>query len=218
MELELPNEDAGSLKEIQAIPKGAIESLISFLEQSPPIADPVAMATSIASKLTDAEVGSLTRILETVYRLYYIREMAGVGPTKFLDDLMEGIEKADTISQEEQARVRSLLDRILAIESLSIVAKAKRLQRDGERLYCKAKILSDIRPVFGRDPSQRPHGVVLAHTMKIAYHEGADHREFHVVLDSDDLVSLGEVIQRAQTKERTIRTLMKSADLGDFLA
>ena len=40
----------------------------------------------------------------------------------------------------------------------------------------------------------------------------AEHREFHVVLDSDDLEALGEVVQRARAKDKTLRELLKSAE------
>jgi hypothetical protein len=71
------------------------------------------------------------------------------------------------------------------------------------------------RPVFGSDPAVRPVGAVLTHTLKIRYHEGdlRDHREFYVVLDSNDLDELRDIIQRAQTKDKSLRELLKSAQL-----
>ena len=88
------------------------------------------------------------------------------------------------------------------IEALKTIAKAARLQRDGERLYCTGKTLSDIRPVFGTDPAARPLGTVLTHTLKIAYHQGSERLEFHVILDSTDLEELAEAIRlRARGRE-----------------
>jgi hypothetical protein len=106
-----------------------------------------------------------------------------------------------------------MLARLMSIEVLNTVSKAARLQRDGERLYCNAKILSDIRPVFSHDPTLRPLGAVLTHTLKIGFHEGGEHQEFHVVLDVDDLLALSEVIYRAQAKDKTLRKLLKESKL-----
>lgn len=104
----------------------------------------------------------------------------------------------------------------MSIEALRTVAKAARLQRDGERLYCTAKILSDIRPVFGKDPTQAPVGAVLTHTLRIGYHEGKEHKEFHIVLDSNDLDALGKAVQRAKAKDKTLREFLKTANLRNL--
>ena len=157
-------------------------------------------------------------MLETIYTLYHIRELAGVEHSQFLDDLMEAIQKSSVLKlqQKEIPKLRTLLGKLLNVESLNLVAKAGRLQRDGERLYCTAKILSDIRPVFGSDPATGPVGAVLTHTLKVGYHEGKEHREFHIVLDSSDLDGLDEVVHRAQAKDRSLRDLLKSASLPNL--
>jgi hypothetical protein len=51
--------------------------------------------------------------------------------------------------------------------------------------------------------------------LKVRYHEGEgkEHREFHVVLDSSELDDLGDIIQRAQAKDKSLRELLKSAEL-----
>jgi hypothetical protein len=157
-------------------------------------------------------------VLETLYTLYHIRELSGVSHSRFLDDLMEGIRNNPElqIPLKGLPKLRSLLDRLMSIDSLNTVAKAFRLQRDGERLFCTAKILSDIRPVFGSDPASRPVGAVLTHTLKFGYHEGKEHREFHIVLDSGDLEKLGDTIHRAQAKDKSLRDLLKDANLPDL--
>jgi hypothetical protein len=90
------------------------------------------------------------------------------------------------------------------------------LQRDGERLYCEAKIISDIRPVFGAKPTARPIGAVVTHMLKCAYHEVGEHREFHVVLDGIDLELLADVVHRALLKDRTLRSLLEEMRLPDL--
>ena len=96
---------------------------------------------------------------------------------------MEAIEKHPQLQAgpEEMSQDQPTCDRLLNIEALNTIAKAARLLRDGERLYCSGKILLTYRPVFGQDPAARPNGAVITHTLKIGYHEGSGHVEFHVV-------------------------------------
>lgn len=51
------------------------------------------------------------------------------------------------------------------------------------------------------------------HTLKLGYHEGRGHREFHVVLDSRDLDELSKVIMRAQAKDKALRDALKGFQL-----
>ena len=191
--------------------------LISALKSAPPLPDPNEMADWLAKQVPSLSGNRLADMLATVYTLYEIREFSGVPPPRFLADLMDGIRQIPELqlAPKELSKFQSVFERLMDIEPLNTVAKAKRLQRDGERLYCTAKILSDIRPVFGSDPDTRPSGAVLTHTLKLAYHDGTgrSHREFHVVLDSNDLEALEEVITRAKAKDRTLRELLKGMNL-----
>jgi len=161
---------------------------------------------------------SLTSECSTVsvlYSLFYVREFSGVSPSRFLTDLMEEVQGVipDTAAWPG---ARARLEALLEIETLNTLSKAIGLQRDGERLYCDSKILSDIRPVFLSDASMRPRGAVITHTLKIGYHEGKEHKEFFVVLDMEDLEELRDVIERAHVKSQTLSGLLEDAKLSDL--
>jgi hypothetical protein len=220
MALEIPKDDAGAIAVMRALPSAALEKFISALKDAPPISSPREMAEHISKLVPSLAVEQLTTVLNTLYTLYHIRELSGVESEMFLNDLMRAIkdspEMRDVAKGKDLSRLRTLLERLLGIEALSVVSKAARLLRDGERLYCGAKVLSDIRPVFGSDPAIKPLGAVLTHTLKVGYHEGSDHREFHVVLDSNDLASLEEAVQRARAKDATLRSVLKSTGLTNL--
>jgi hypothetical protein len=215
MQLEIAKEDTGAIAALKALAAPTVERFISALAEAPPISDPRKMAAYIAKQVPAIPVSQLIPVLETVYTFYQIRELSGVKPARFFGDLMDGLRKSPELQVTQRAlpRLRSLLERLLNIDTLKTIAKAARLLRDSERIYCNAKILSDIRPVFTEDPAARPLGAVLTHTLKIVYHQGNDHVEFHVVLDSADLGALGEVVRRAEVKDNTLRELLKSAEL-----
>jgi hypothetical protein len=97
-----------------------------------------------------------------------------------------------------------------------MISKASRLQREGERLYCEAMILSDIRPIFGDDIASGPGSAVLTHTLKLSYHGDEGHRDFFVVLDGEDLKALGEVVDRAQAKDESLRKALRGASIPDL--
>ena len=218
MALDIPEREAGAIAAIQKLRSASMEKLILALLNAPPTSNPEKMAERITEQVPSVPVERLRRMLDTLYTLYLIRELSGVPYSQFLEDLIDGLRKDRNVQLTERQlkKFRELLKRLMDIEALKTVAKAARLQRDGQHLYCTGKTLSDIRPVFGNDPAARPLGAVLTHTLKIAYHQDSERLEFHVVLDSTDLEELAEVIQRAKEKDKALRTLLNSAKLPSF--
>jgi hypothetical protein len=218
MALKIPKEDTGSIANIKALPSGSMNKLISALRAAEPIPDPQQMAERIAKQVPSIPVDHLTSMLGTLYTLYQIREFSGVERSRFFEDLMSGIREIPDLkfTPKEIAAFRSVLDQLMSVDALDVVAKALRLQRDGERLYCTSKILSDVRPVFGPDPTARPVGAVLTHTLKIGYHEGREHLEFYVILETSDLEDLEEVVARARAKDRTLREFLTDAKVPNL--
>jgi hypothetical protein len=178
------------------------------------------MTAHITKQLPSLSAEQLAPVVDTLYTLYYIRGLSGATETRFLSDLMEGIRELPNfkLTQQELAKLQARFKKLLSISTLTAISKAARLQRDGERLYCESKIVSDVRPVFGSDPTASPVGAVLIHTLKLVYHLGKEHKEFHVVLDSEDLEALNDVIIRARFKDRSLRNFLnrsKLPNLGD---
>jgi hypothetical protein len=154
MALKIPKEETGSIAKIKALPSASMEKLIAALKVAPPISDPQQMAERIAKQVPSIPTDRLAPMLSTLYTLYHIRELSGVEQSRFLDDLMGGVREIPELkfTPKEVLAFQSVLERLMSIDTLNVIAKALRLQRDGERLYCTAKILSDIRPVFGSNP------------------------------------------------------------------
>ena len=70
---------------------------------------------------------------------------------------------------------------------MGLDSKADDLRTEDERVFCTAKILTDLRPVFGSHVEDGPHGMIVVHLLKIGYHSGSEKlHEFFVSLDSGD--------------------------------
>jgi len=193
--------------------------LIDVLGAARIVSEPQEMVAQIAADIPEIPRGDLSVIVRTVYSLYYVHEFSDVSPTRFLGELVDAILEISEIgsaANADKAAIRDRFKRLLNIKSLSMISKASRLQREGERLYCGAMILSDIRPVFGDDIASGPGSAVLTHTLKLSYHGDDGHRDFFVVLDSEDLKALGEVVDRAQAKDESLRKVLRGTSIPDL--
>lgn len=218
MPFQIPEEDIPAISTLKGMPKASIDALVKSLKTVSPTADTDEMATRIADQVPSVPTKALEAVLDTLYNLYYIRELSGVKRETFLQDFIDGIQSVPdlAVGADEVDRLRDKFERLLNIGAFNLLSKAKRLQRDGERLYCDAKIISDIRPVFATKPTDRPTAAVVTHTLKIGYHEGGEHKEFHIILDCVDLGVLSDLVNRAQAKDTTLRGLLKEMRIPDL--
>jgi hypothetical protein len=90
--------------------------------------------------------------------------------------------------------------------SLGVTAKVLDVRGDHGCVFCNARILTDIRAVFGEDPTRSPVAGTVIHSLRIEYHDVDDHhRRFYVALDGDDLRILRGLIDRAIKKESALK-------------
>lgn len=55
--------------------------------------------------------------------------------------------------------------------------------------------------------------MLLEHTLKIVFHDGFRHRELYMALDTSDISRLREVIDRAEKKAASLKSLLNSKGL-----
>jgi len=108
-------------------------------------------------------------------------------------------------------QLSELMQKILSSKGMSWIAKSLQLQQENARMYATARILTDIRPVFGENHHLPPPMGVVLHTLKLSYftNDGKEN-DFHVVLDRLDLKQLRDVIDRALVKEATLANMKTS--------
>ena len=162
------------------------------------------------------------RILTAVRQIASAREILEVRPEVFLDDIAEGmgaIEGNDfRLGEAEQRCLRERLAALTESSAMAIHAKTRSLQQDQENTYCRARIITDLRPIFGSDVHQSPKAVLVAHMLRITYHHGSQGtlRDLFLTLRTDDLDQLSELIERAKVKAESLHALTAAADLQEI--
>jgi hypothetical protein len=177
-----------------------------------------ALASSIAqiSGLADTVVYPATRALASLYTMMdrletpieeFLSEIERAAQATSRDDL-----KSPAFGWDEaRARLRKFLsfDR-----SLGFTAKAFDLLTDNERVFCDARVISDVRPIFLKDVDHSPDAFILLHTLHLEYHKaGGQLESLDVSMDSNDVQYLLKALERARGKEASLRDLAERMDL-----
>lgn len=219
MQLTIPPKELPGILEINQLSEENISELINVLESIDYNRDIEEFSSIVSAQIKSIPSNKTEQTIRTLDILYKVRDLYSVKDQKFIEDLLKAIKKEKPeITDKELESFDKKFTSILDIDSFKTHSKASILQRDGEKIFLEAKTLSDIRPVFGLDPSENPLGAVITHTLKINYDCAASNNEFHIVLDLNDLKSLKEVVDRALQKDKTLKNLISDMDLKDLEA
>jgi hypothetical protein len=201
--LNIPDEDRIGLTLLRDMPEDLFASVLLELERSPD-------STPSVAGIPDERARGLKESIDTMYT---IRASADVKIDEFVNDVWDAFREPSSSSAEEQ-KLKERLTRVLTIDPLNVAAKAVLLHNESEHDFCEARILTDVRPVFGDDPEANPDALIITHTLKLSYHQtGSKLQEIYLTLGSSDLKELTKVIDRATKKADSIRRALTPTKL-----
>ena len=157
----------------------------------------------------------LGEALASLYRVRGIREET---VEAFADQVCDALERLSDerlkLPGVERAQFREKLIVLLGAEAFGLVTKVRDLNLEHERKFCNARILTDLRPVFGPNVDEGPQALFVSHVLRLAYHRGKEETEdFYVSLGADDLRELRKLIDRAENKAKSLRSISKDVRL-----
>ncbi len=105
--------------------------------------------------------------------------------------------------------IRRSLAEILSLDrTIGVIAKGFGVVSEFERLFESARVVTDLRPVFGEKVTDRPAAFAVVHELRIKYYSAEGSKEFFVSLDSSNIKNLREAMDRASQKEETLKVLI----------
>lgn len=206
--------DERTVREIRAALDRPLNLPKSESSVEPP-SNPDEVAMTAMRSVSSTNFTDFKDIADALAALYGVKSTRENSVEEFVNDVSDAMESLPSddlrLPEAEREEFKGKLSILLGAEVFSVVAKAHDLATDDERTFCQARILTDLRPVFGPRVEDGPRGMVAVHILKLAYHQGGDkHQQFYVALDSDDLQDLKKVIERAEAKAATLNSVIKN--------
>lgn len=217
--LRIPREQQTGLIKLLSLSDAQAAEFLAELRSatSKPLSD-MGISKSDLPSISGIPSDDVERMLETISDLYRVRTRAEVSTEEFVNDVIESIEAEEIkdfrLRAETVPAIKERLKGFLDIQTLSLWAKAIDLRYEYERTIHDLRILTDARPVFGHNISERPNAAVVTHTLRVAYHSMRGIEEIYFSLDEDDLEQLKEVITRAETKAKSLREGLASGHIN----
>jgi hypothetical protein len=214
-ELRVPERYRGGLIKLLNLPDDSVKKLINAVEGVQPklFADDLSM--ELISKVKGVSHDDIAAIIDALISLFSVGTHQDIRPEELAEQVVEAMVETNIgdlhLSREKQELFRERLTRLFKIETLVIVAKALNVLMGNENNFCSARILTDIRPVFGSDPGVAPNAAVIVHMLNLSYHHEGEIKEFYVAMDNVDIQSLREALDRAELKTQSLKTVIKTA-------
>ena len=213
--IKIPEEALADLKIIAAIDGALFDSLLSVFRETAPTLRRRQFEDVVAAKVPHVSREDLHAVLTTVFFLYSIRERGNFSPSTVSAAVIASLTetKAEGFPEEAKTRLQEHLQALLSLDkSLGVTAKALDVLTEHDKIFCKARILSDIRPVFSVN-TKEASAAVIVHNLQIGFHRNGEHEDIYIALDTDDVQRLKEVIDRADEKATALKALVNKAQL-----
>ena len=179
------------------------------------------LAEKVAPSVDTIARTDIDEIVETLSQLSEIVTGASVSLDHFGADVYEAMEDSDdytlNLSKSDQTQFKNRLKSLLSTKSINLLGRARLVFIEHEHYLCNARILTDIRPIFGERVEEKPISATIVHTLKLSYHDAKDIREFFVALDGDGLDRLSDLIDRAKQKAASLKSTMIVGSSTDYL-
>lgn len=203
-EYTIPKSQRPSLNKLRTIPDSVFDELVSVWELSP-------LDGSVVKGLSASDVSELK---EAALELHRVREYYDEKVPEFVAGIAIALQEASAFPDSELPAFGKRLAKVLTIARLGIAAKAQSLSTEYERRFCTARILTDARPVYVEGPSSRPAAMMITHTLRITFHDDTgEMREMYVMMDDDDLITMRELVDRAEEKTKSLQSLFAGANV-----
>jgi hypothetical protein len=177
--------------------------------------EPTKAAVAAVASITDTNKADFVQIAESLVALSFVKAGADVSIEDFVEDISDAMEHLEQpelrVPATQVQRFKETLEALLSADEFALASKVHDLQTDDERTFCRARILTDLRPVFGSKVEDGPEGFVVVHLLKLGFHQASErnHDEFYIALDAEDLKTLRSVIDRAEAKSKSLRSSVK---------
>lgn len=213
--VKIPEIYRTALDKIATMPDDEITALREALSSIGVTMKPPGLTVQVRTRLKNPPP-ELDEIIQSLIGLSAARVGGEVSLENLARDVVGSfVRRKDAPKDYDQSIFEKRLISLLSIESLALSARAQEIQHDYERVFVSARIVSDIRSVFGISTVE-PVGALIVHNFKITFFEENSMREIFFAMDNADLLNLRKLIDRADTKTTQLEEMIKKSGVQYF--
>lgn len=209
--IKIPDRAREGLKTLATLTDDQFQELHSSLELIPRRIKRHSIFDDQEIRPKSISTADFTAIKTAVFPMLLGSANIPVSLSEYVHDIVEGVTDDDeSLSKDLQSQLEVRLNEILTVSPAQVVAKSYDVLTEHGCIYTSARVLTDIRPVFGQNPDVAPTAGLTVHMLNIEHLKGSDAETFVVALDAKDIQDLIDVLERAKKKNDTLRSVITS--------
>lgn len=216
----IPEDYQSGLVKIVSLNDKQLKELLQIFENTPVILNVKKFNQVLLPKINFLESVEAKNLIETIGSLYELRNELDLSTEEFVDEVTDVMKESQNkklkLTANNYEKFKQRLTVLLDVKTLALRAKAVNLIVDHDIIFQAAKIVSDIRPIFGFNIEESPIGSVLIHNLKIEYKQNDEIKNFHIALDEKDVTTLLNLLKRTQTKSESLKAFIVNSGLSNF--
>jgi hypothetical protein len=215
----IPETYRPGFEKIKQLSSSDADALVIALSKAPISGGLKGLTSAVREQVTSLSADDAEAIVRSLYSLYVFRANSDTPLGELVSELTSAMRSTGkpslAVSEEDRVRFERNISALLSIDTMAVNTKVGLIKTDYPNIFHDARILSDIRPIFGK-PDEQPVGGTITHTLKIEYHHESEQKEFYVALDSEDLQKMKAVLQRADAKAASLKSLLKAVGIPEL--
>lgn len=191
-------------------------ALLSALESATATFDPKGLGrqiTPFSEGWTESETESVVSLLMTLNGVCDSDSTS----EQLAQEICDTLKRDGVLKESECPTFANRLVRLLSVNSVDLSSKASELFHEHSNVFESARIISDVRPVFGKgSASESIAGVVVVNTLKIKFFDRAGSKDIYIGLDEQDIEQVRDTVNRAFAKTKAIKQMVKAGKITNL--
>ena len=212
--IRLPSEAATSLHSLSELDEAHGTALVEALS-SGEIGDRAGLITAVNGAVGDVwEDEAINAFVTHLVSISTLGTSHNFKPDALADAFAD--KASADIEGVDRETLRLRLAALLNAPDLVVFSKAVDISSEFDNLVHLVRILTDIRPVFGTEPSEEPLGALIVHTLKVDYFHAGRMSTLSFALNPDSLAELKKSVERAVDKEGALSSMLQRWGLPEI--
>jgi hypothetical protein len=211
-ELAIPRQHVEPLKTLADLPDDTFEQLLKEIEPEKPVQDRSTLIQQVTIGLGDNS--KARRLVATLVSLYNVGIYSG-WDLGVLAPAVANSPQLQDLTDSQRAKLTERIQGLFSNRTIATISSAGRVIFDHERVFHRARILTDVRPVFTTE-GDVPSGAVLVYTLRVDSHKLGRDESLSFAMDDRDLERLKRVVDRAVEERASVKRLLESTGVMSF--
>lgn len=214
MHLQVRPENVARLRRLASLTDDQFAEILDVLENKVSTLAASEALLEAAGEMTLSAPVEAVAIAEATFPLLFTFVADGNRPAEVVSAVLRSLRSDKSVPPKDIRVLKGRLAAIVGSKPLALKAKGAALVMTRGTLLTGAKIITDVRPVFGAQAASSVDAFTVIHTLVLDVLKDGRQKAIHVAIDRTDLDALKKAIDRAETKDKAISKWVDSTGVA----